>query len=358
MNFGNELIFFFSALGTFNAVVLGIYFLLLAKKKYLTNYLLGGLILAYSIRTGTMVFVYFDATIPKIYLQTGLSACLFIGPLLYLFLKAATSGTNTMKKSWKVLLYSYFALVVIIGTLFPYQNYVTFWNIYIVYIIYAQWMLFVVLSGYIMKERISKFFESKGKITGQEGWLLMIYAANVFIFTFYLLSILRTPYTSCLNGSMVFTFMLYLAISILLYHRKTDDLFNFLPEKASTKKIEILLATELIKKLELIMSQQKVFTDPDLKLSGLSKMLNISPHQLSQLLNEHLENNFTTYINSYRIEEACSIIITNNRLTLEAIGYEVGFNSKSTFFTAFKKHTGTTPLSYQQQQMQLMSPNL
>lgn len=359
MNFGKELLFFFSALGTFNAVVLGIYFFLLAKKKYLTNYLLGAMILAYSIRTGTMVFVYFDAAIPKIYLQFGLSACLFIGPLLYLFLKAAVLGTDTMKMSWKILLYGYLAFVLVIGIAFPYQNYVVFWNIYLAHIIYAQWLFFIVLSGYVLKEKISKFFKREEKTTAQESWLLMIYAANTLIFTFYLLSLFRTAFTSCLNGSIVFSFMLYLAISMLLYRRKTDDLFQFVPAgKPGNRKMDNGLVAELSEKLKLAMTRQKVFKDADLKLSGLSKMLGISPHQLSQFLNEHLENNFTTYINSYRIQEACEIISTGSRLTLESIGYEVGFNSKSTFFTAFKKHTSMTPLSYQQHSLQPVSSDL
>jgi len=358
MDFGKNLIFFFSALGTFNAVILGIYFFLLSKKKYLTNYLLGGLILAYSVRTGTMVFVYFDSSIPRIYLQTGLSACLFIGPLLYLFLKAATLGADQMKAPWKILLYSHLAFVLLIGISFPYQQHEVFWNKYLAYMIYAQWLLFIVLAGLTIKDKISKLFKAKAQLTGQEGWLLMIFFANVLIYTFYLLSILRTPYTSCLNGSIVFSFMLYLAISILLYRKKTDDLFNFLPEKINVKKMDPRVAGELASKLERLMNQQKAFKDPDLKLNSLSKMLTVSPHQLSQLLNEHLENNFTTYINSYRIEEACGIIITNNRLTLEAVGYEVGFNSKSTFFTAFKKHTGMTPLSYQQQAIRSVSSDL
>lgn len=62
MNFGHQLIFFFSALGTFNAIILGIYFFLLAKNKYLTNYLLGGLILAYSIRTRPQAYLYSNNT--------------------------------------------------------------------------------------------------------------------------------------------------------------------------------------------------------------------------------------------------------------------------------------------------------
>jgi len=358
MNFGNELIFFFSALGTFNAVILSIYFFLLAKKKYLTNYFLGSLIFAYSIRTGTMVFVYFDATIPRIYLQIGLSACLFIGPLLYFFLKAAILGTNSMKRSWKILLSAHLAFVVIVGLSFPYQQYEIFWNQYLVYIIYAQWLLFIMLSSHILWDKIAKLFKSKEKLSGQEGWLVMIYFANVLIFSFYLLSILRTPYTSCLNGSIVFSFMLYLIVSILLYRKNTDDLFNFIPEKVNTRIMEAALANELIQKMEQIMSQQKVFRNPDLKLGGLAKLLNVSSHQLSQLLNENLENNFTTYVNSYRIEEACSMLLTDNRLTLEAVGYEVGFNSKSTFFTAFKKHVGMTPLSYQQQAVRSLGSDL
>jgi AraC-like DNA-binding protein len=358
MDFGKQLLFFFSALGTFNAVILGIYFFLLVKKKYLTNQLLGALILAYSVRTGTMVFVYFDASIPRIYLQLGLSACFFIGPLVYLFLKAATLGTNTMKRSWKVLLAAHLAFVLLIGIFFPYQQNEVFWNRYVVYSIYAQWLFFIVLSGHLMKDRIAKLFRGTEKTTGQEGWLLMIYVANLLIFTFYLLSIFRTPYTSCLNGSLVFTFMLYLAISILLYRKKTDHLFNFLPEKVNPRKIDAGVAKELGDKLEHAMAIEKVFIDADLKLSGLAKTLNVSPHQLSQFLNDNLDNNFTSYVNSYRIEAACTMLINENKLTLEAVGYEVGFNSKSTFFTAFKKHTGLTPLSYQQQALRSLSSDL
>jgi len=186
----------------------------------------------------------------------------------------------------------------------------------------------------------------------------MIYVANLLIFTFYLLSIFRTPYTSCLNGSLVFTFMLYLAISILVYRKETDHLFNFLPEKVNPRKIDAGVAKELGDKLEHAMAIEKVFIDADLKLSGLAKTLNVSPHQLSQFLNDNLDNNFTSYVNSYRIEAACTMLINENKLTLEAVGYEVGFNSKSTFFTAFKKHTGLTPLSYQQQALRSLSSDL
>lgn len=71
-------------------------------------------------------------------------------------------------------------------------------------------------------------------------------------------------------------------------------------------------------------------------------------HQLSQVLNDNMGKNFTVFINEYRINEACNIIVSDNKLTLEGIGYEVGFNSKSTFFSTFKKLKGTTPAMFLQ----------
>jgi AraC-like DNA-binding protein len=76
----------------------------------------------------------------------------------------------------------------------------------------------------------------------------------------------------------------------------------------------------------------------------------MSAHQLSQLLNDNLGKSFSTYINEYRINEACQKIEIGSFLKIEEIGYEVGFNSKSTFFSTFKKIKNTTPLLYKQSQ--------
>ncbi|MCY1561652.1 YSIRK-targeted surface antigen transcriptional regulator [compost metagenome] len=100
------------------------------------------------------------------------------------------------------------------------------------------------------------------------------------------------------------------------------------------------------------MHEKGLYKNPNLTLQDLSQEINISSHQLSQFLNNNLGKNFTSYVNEFRINEACKIITSSDKLTLESIGYDVGFNSKSTFFVAFKKHTGTTPLNYQIQAVQ------
>ena len=64
------------------------------------------------------------------------------------------------------------------------------------------------------------------------------------------------------------------------------------------------------------------------------------------LLNDNLKKNFSTFINEFRIDCAKRKIIATSNITLEEIGYECGFNSKSTFYTTFKKLVGKTPAQF------------
>jgi AraC-like DNA-binding protein len=133
-----------------------------------------------------------------------------------------------------------------------------------------------------------------------------------------------------------------------LYRRKNDDLFSFIPTKYANKKLNEEDAQLILKRLERAMIEKNIFKKPNLKLNDLATEINVSAHQLSQLLNDNLSKGFTLFINEYRIEEACKILSTRENLTIEAISDEVGFNSKSTFFSTFKKLKGVTPAMYQQ----------
>ncbi len=120
-------------------------------------------------------------------------------------------------------------------------------------------------------------------------------------------------------------------------------------KKYSDKKIDDDKAKTLLSKLNTLMLEEKLYANANLKSSDIAKKMQLSVHQISQLLNDNLGKNFSRFINEYRIEESKKMLQTNTNLTLEAIGYECGFNSKSTFFTTFKKITGTTPAAYREQ---------
>ena len=101
---------------------------------------------------------------------------------------------------------------------------------------------------------------------------------------------------------------------------------------------------------------QKSFKNPKLHLALLAKELNISQRKLSTLINENAQLNFNQFINQYRIEEAKQLLVDENfaHLNMVGIAYEVGFNSKATFYAVFKKMTGTTPIKFQK--MKLLAP--
>jgi len=105
---------------------------------------------------------------------------------------------------------------------------------------------------------------------------------------------------------------------------------------------------EQINTLQQLMQTQEPFLDPTLNIQQLADLMDMPPKELSQLINVHMEQNFFNLVNSYRVEKAQEILRDPNKqaVTVLEILYEVGFNSKSSFNTAFKKHASTTPTQY------------
>ena len=95
------------------------------------------------------------------------------------------------------------------------------------------------------------------------------------------------------------------------------------------------------------------YLDPDLSLDKLVKELNMGSSKLSMLINTYTSSNFSDYINGLRVEKAKRILVNPDftSYTIVAIGLECGFNSKSTFYFAFKKFTGLTPSNYKKRQI-------
>ncbi|MCP5053409.1 MAG: helix-turn-helix domain-containing protein, partial [bacterium] len=110
-------------------------------------------------------------------------------------------------------------------------------------------------------------------------------------------------------------------------------------------------AEQCINKITFLIETEKIYRDVDISLQSLAGKLSITPHQLSQLLNEQLECNFPDFINSHRVEEAKKIMRSpdgsGRKITMVAL--DVGFNAMPTFYRAFRKFTGMTPNHYKEQ---------
>ena len=108
------------------------------------------------------------------------------------------------------------------------------------------------------------------------------------------------------------------------------------------------LESKYLKALTTFMSDKKPYLDFDLTLQKLSFQTNIPEKELSLLINRYLGKHFFDFINEYRINDAKILLqdSTQKELTVLEILYKVGFSSKSSFYSAFKKATNQTPTQY------------
>ncbi|MBN2078066.1 MAG: AraC family transcriptional regulator [Spirochaetes bacterium] len=107
----------------------------------------------------------------------------------------------------------------------------------------------------------------------------------------------------------------------------------------------------LIARLGECMADRKMFMNDDLTLKDLADELAITVHQLSQILNERLATNFNTFVNQYRINESKALLLNEPERSVISIAYAVGFNTKSSFYYAFSRFTGTTPQDFRRENL-------
>jgi AraC-like DNA-binding protein len=334
----NQMLFFFSALGAFNGFILFVYFGINANKKKFSNYFLAFLLLTLSIRIIKSVFFYFNPQLSNIFIQIGLSACILIGPFMYLYLK---SQTNNEKINWIIHIIPYLIGITVIGSVYPYVEHRDVWSRWILNGIYLQWFIYIAIAiKYIFP--IFKKITNKEKLKNSDIWHLSIYFGVAFVWLAYK----TVVYTSYIIGALSFTFVLYLIILLLFFKNNQSSNFFEDKEKYKNKELDDNTIEDIEQKITLI-TKNELYLNPNLTLDETAKALKISKHLLSQYFNEKLGQSFNNFINEFRIEKAKEFLTNQNNYTMEGIGYECGFNSKSTFFTSFKKITGKTPSEYQ-----------
>jgi YesN/AraC family two-component response regulator len=117
------------------------------------------------------------------------------------------------------------------------------------------------------------------------------------------------------------------------------------PAISKAQRLSRLEVESMKLKLKLLMETEKPFLNPNLELPSLASKINLTPHELSYLLNNCMNCNFFEFVNQYRVEEAKNLLLSDKHKHLNILGiaYESGFNSKTTFNSTFKKLTGFTP---------------
>ncbi len=231
------------------------------------------------------------------------------------------------------------------------------------------------------------------KYTSFEEAISFIISLNIFFYCFHIIKYKRNLFLNILsydnlkwiNNFIILAGVSYIlwafALSLKFYLNFKDFIIFFYPLRIMTTILIYWLGYELVfilrqveerksirkansnnteqeitnysKKFERVKDyivNNRRYLDNALSLETLSKELQISNSQLSKIINEQTSQNFNHLINGFRIDFSKKILLdpNYNNYTITSIALESGFNSKSTFYNAFKKHTGVTPTQFKE----------
>lgn len=283
--------------------------------------------------------------------------CLYIAVNLYI-------SPDSAKKDWLVhfvpfLLFLIFSFAYLMPILFNKENHLPVlpsWLGFIIrYFFFCQmvyyWIVcFALLRGHKKNIKLISSFTDKIDMDWL-GYLLisvfflilvrLLSMANIHITYFapvlYFLGLIPLAYLTLTQKSI------YAIEKYHLLGKDEIEIKKIVNERLTVDQVEELKNIVIRKTVD-----EKLYLDPSLTLSVLSAKVGISTHELSYVLNNGIGKNFYTFINELRAEEAKSLLLSENTKHLDMLGVAIraGFNSKTTFYTTFKKATNLTPKEY------------
>jgi AraC-like DNA-binding protein len=330
-----------SGLGVIHGLFLAIFLWTYSKGHELSNKLLSVLLIILSFRIGKSVFLEFtDHTDIKI-IFTGLSAIMAIGPVYFLFSKSC------VEKSFRITKKHFIHFIpALVGFGFGLQLIESDWKtlpIMLFVIIFLGYYLhllsyLIITYRYVIRERKNGLNERVFKL------LQLLFFGLLGIWVVYVLNLFDevVPY---IVGPILYSLVAYV-ISFIVF--KKGYIQEIDQKKYKTTPISDEQSDLLFNKVLRLIEDDELYRDSELNLKSLSLSLNVTPQVISMVINLKSAKNFNGFINGYRIDEAKRLLKDGKfeNYTVSAIAYEVGFNSISSFNTAFKKMTNETPLAY------------
>jgi len=178
---------------------------------------------------------------------------------------------------------------------------------------------------------------------------LFVFVYLAFVIIIYLISILmiRSPEIFKLSEAELNARNNNFTETEVESENRTNSDYSKKPDAVDQSEQDFFLV-DINEKLSVIMEKQKPYLNPDLSLQDLAKILDISRHNLSAVINNYRKMNFYEFVNSYRVEEVKQLMKNkqNQRDKVMNLAYDAGFNSNASFYRIFKNITGQTPTQF------------
>ncbi|WP_026232152.1 helix-turn-helix domain-containing protein [Neolewinella persica] len=338
MHYIDQLLFFFGAIGVFNSFIIGGYYLLTAKRENLPKIIFSLFLLVFSLRVAKSLLYSFSTVEPIFILQSGPAFFLLIGPLFYAYVISVQEARDGAIRAIRLHGLVWMCVIAFLLVVFPFSHYVATNKEIILPLINLQLLVYIMASLWRIRSVIFDF----RRTTVLNKWLVLLSTNLLLLWAVFAF----TTFRFFVVGSIIYSTLFYGCFFLLLNNRKLRfDLFQRAVPQDLTSTFT--RGGELEEALITRITQHRLFADPDLKLPDLAEQMDLSLHDLSRFLNDDLKVNYPDFINSFRVEEAKRLLETDSVFTVEALGNHAGFRSKSAFYRAFRKCTGTTPARYQ-----------
>lgn len=325
--------------GTIQGILFALMFWFKNKEVY--NKVFAVLLLAASIRIAKNIVVHLSELNPALFwsyqvtqtlIYIGISHQFAIGPLFLLYFYSKGNPNFEIKRIHLLHFLPYFILV-----LSSYFLQWTFWEDGGLFLSYVSILgYYIVTLRYYIVEQIS--FTTELRV-----WLKSILIISAILLVAYSPALFK--YVGYIGGAALYCIGVLAAGYIFILHKNPKTIFS---SKYRSSPIKASKTKEIVDKLESVMSIEKFYLDSELTLNSLAKRIDVSSHQLSQIINKEFQKSYNDYINLFRLKEATARLECPkyNHLKISAIAFECGFNSQPTFNTLFKKHYQVTPSQY------------
>lgn len=111
---------------------------------------------------------------------------------------------------------------------------------------------------------------------------------------------------------------------------------------------------ELFARIEYLMQTEGVYRQNDLTIERLAERLDTNRTYISRAINQQAGKAFSSYVNSYRIDEAVRRLSdVDDDTPLKALAQMLGYNHLQTFYTSFQSAIGMPPSKYREKLLKL-----
>ncbi len=308
--------------------------LVVKSRKSNSYHWLGAFVLCFTLLLGYYLLFWLKVT-PKLPTWLGLLQylTLLLGPLLWMHL----SAQSQLKQKTQWLHFLPFILACLLFLVFAGSSLWPIMGLALIALQLLQNLSYSIAILHTNKPKNSVY-----------GYLFLIYSISFSIYYLLVWTGRLVPaydYAVSLSMAICVYYIGYQFIQLPAEQRQTI-------EKYEHSGLSVTMREQLIKRLDEHMQNNSPYLDGHLKLSDLAESLNLSAHHLSEAVNTMKQQNFNDYVNTWRIAKAKQLIkdcyLQNRNEKLLAIALESGFNNKTSFLNAFKKHEGISPSLYRE----------